>query len=37
MTSPPNLPWSTEWAALEERFLPEMRGMRITIARMERR
>jgi hypothetical protein len=31
------LPWSTEWAALEERFLPEVHGMRITIARMERR
>jgi hypothetical protein len=30
-------PWSEEWAALEERVLPEVHGMRITVARMEPR
>ena len=29
-------PWSEEWAVLEERILPPVHGMRITVARMER-
>ena len=29
-------PWSEEWAVLEERVLPPVHGMRITVARMER-
>jgi hypothetical protein len=29
-------PWSEEWAALEERVLAPVHGMRITVARMER-
>jgi len=29
-------PWSEEWAVLEERILPPVHGMRITVAQMER-